>query len=257
MIDTHTHIYLPEDFADDASGAVERALASGVEMMVLPNVDSSTVAPMMELHGRHPEVTAVAMGLHPTEVGQDVDESLAFVYDMFDANHGLFKAVGEIGIDLHWSAERERQQADAFDRQLSLAASLDLPVIVHSRDALDLTLEIMEGHRSVRAVMHSFGGTEADVDAVRRRIGDHIYFGINGIVTFKNSGLTRALPAITADRVLLETDSPYLAPAPHRGTRNESSRLPLIAAATASALGLTVERLDAVTTASARSFFAL
>ena len=143
----------------------------------------------------------------------------------------------------------------AFDRQIAKAVDLNLPVIIHSREGLDQTLEVLQGYRDVRAVFHSFGGTEKDVDAIRR-VGD-FYFGINGIVTFKNSGLKATLPAIGLERILLETDAPYLAPVPHRGKRNESSYIPLIGATVADALSTDTETVAEATTTNAETLFGI
>lgn len=261
MIDTHTHLYLPEFAADAAAGAqpmqgccdaVDRAVAAGVEKMILPCVDRSSVDPMRELHRLRPDVTALAMGLHPTEVRDGWPDELAYLMGVL-SDGNPYCAVGEIGIDLYWDRTFEDAQMQVFDRQLDVAAHAGLPVIIHCREALDPTLEVLSDHPEVPAVFHSFGGTVADVDRIRA-LGDY-YFGINGIVTFKNSGLRDVLPAIGLDRILTETDSPYLAPVPHRGKRNESSFIPLILAQTAAALGVDTAVADAATTANARRLF--
>lgn len=255
MIDTHTHLYLDE-FADDSAEAVRRALDAGIRHMVFPNVSVDTIEPMKSLHAQFPEVTSMAMGLHPTEVGEDSAEQLARIAaELGDGSE--YVAVGEIGMDLYWDKSFLTRQMEALDTQLSLARSLSKPVIIHCREALDPTLEVMEGHKGVQGVFHSFGGSEADVDHIRRRLGDHIYFGINGIVTFKNSSLRNVLPAITAERMLLETDSPYLAPVPMRGRRNESAYMVHTAAYAADALGMKKETLAEITSANASNIFNL
>ena len=164
-------------------------------------------------------------------------------------------AVGEVGIDLYWDATFRREQMEAFAMQVEKARELGLPVIIHCRDGLDEVLEVLAGYRGVPAVFHSFGGTAQDVERIRA-LGDY-WFGINGIVTFKNSKLREVLPAIGLDRLLLETDSPYLAPVPNRGKRNESAFLPHIAAHIAQHLGLTTTQVAEATTANARQFFRL
>lgn len=251
MTDTHTHLYLPE-FADDADDTVRRAIDVGVGRMVFPNVDLSTVRPMVELADRFPDNIRCAIGLHPTEVGPEWRDTLEAVLTAVEPYD--WAAIGEVGIDLYWDKTWRDEQMQAFDRQLAIAAERRLPVIIHCREGLDETLEVLEGHRDVTAIFHSFGGSADDVGRIRR-LSDW-YFGINGIVTFKNSTLRETLPAIGLDRILLETDSPYLSPAPLRGKRNESSRIPLIASAVAGALGVGADEVERVTDASAASIFA-
>ena len=255
MIDTHTHLYLPEFDGDDhGADAVRRALAVGVEHMVFPNVDLTTVEPMEALAARFPGQISCAMGLHPTEIGENWRDDLQKILTRFD-NPGRYVAVGEVGIDLYWDATFRREQMEAFAIQVEKARELGLPVIIHCRDGLDEVLEVLAGYRGVPAVFHSFGGTVQDVERIRA-LGDY-WFGINGIVTFKNSKLREVLPAIGLDRLLLATDSPYLAPVPNRGKRNESAFLPHIAAHIAQHLGLTTTQVAEVTTANARQFFRL
>ncbi len=211
LIDTHTHLYLPE-FADDVNGdgtpdAVDRAVGAGVTHMIFPNVDLTTIQPMKRLAAAHPAHVSMAMGLHPTEVGDDWQEALHKIHD--ELLSGIYTAVGEVGIDLYWDASRRTQQMKAFDAQLSLAEERGLPVIIHCRNALDETLEVLQSHPAVSAVMHSFGGTADDAERILQT-GSY-YFGINGILTFKKSTLPDAVKAIPTERLLLETDAPYLA----------------------------------------------
>lgn len=262
MIDTHTHIYGPEfalenqahDSMQGQVDTVDRAIAAGVDMMVLPAVDRSSVGPMTALHALRPGNTALAMGLHPTEVKENWREELAYIMSVLGDGSG-FVAVGEVGIDLYWDKTFESSQLEVFDMQLDAASRLGLPVIIHQRQALGQTLEVLSGHSDVAAVFHSFGGTVADVERIRS-LGDY-YFGINGIVTFKNSGLASVLPAIGIDRILTETDSPYLAPVPYRGRRNESSYIPYIVGRVADALGVMPDDVAAATTGNAQKFFRL
>ena len=254
MTDTHTHIYM-EEFSDGGADALRRALSAGVSHMVFPNVDSASVAPMLSLHERFPDCTSVALGLHPTEVGDDWEEVVA---DMeLSLQDGGFAAVGEVGIDLYWDKSHRDQQLKAFAKQLRMADSLRLPVIIHCREALDETLAVIEEVKPcVRLIFHSFTGSPEDVRKIRR-VCDPM-FGVNGVVTFKNAQPLRdALPEITLDRILLETDSPYLAPVPHRGKRNESSYLPAICAKVAETLGVTVEEVDRATSGNAKEVFGL
>ncbi len=255
FVDTHTHIYLPEEFPDSAQ-AVERALAAGVGHMVFPNVDLATVEPMIALHERYPDVTSVAVGLHPTEVKDDYQQALSRMEQILASSRVSPVAVGEIGIDLYWDSTYREEQRDAFEQQCRWAVGRGLPVIIHCREGLDDTLEVLSGMSAMpRGVFHSFGGNCEDVDRIRA-VGD-FYFGINGIVTFKNSKLRDVLPHIGLDRILLETDSPYLAPVPNRGKRNESSYIPYIAHTVADAVGETPEDVAMATTANARRLFGL
>ena len=258
IIDTHTHLYLPE-FNDDDSGAtaVKRAIEAGVTRMILPNVDLTTIGPLHDLCDRFPENLYPAMGLHPTELSDDTEAQLLRIEELLTSPGApRYVAVGEIGMDLYWDRSREKDQAETFRRQAALAARLGLPVIIHCREALPQTLEVLASLPEVpRGVFHSFTGTPADVDAIRA-VGD-FYFGINGIVTFKKSTLPATLPHIGIDRILLETDSPYLAPVPYRGKRNESAYIVHTAAAVASALGMTIKQVEDITTANAIKLFAL
>ena len=253
MIDSHSHIYL-EEFDADRSDVVARARQAGVRHLVLPNVDLDTVEPMMALHRAFPAYTSVAMGLHPTSVGENFRSDLAAVKAIFD--RGGFVAVGEVGIDLYWDKTYRNEQIEVFDEQLRWAERTCLPVIIHCREGLDEILWTFDNYGGTlpKCVFHSFGGTVDDVEAIRRRRGDFL-FGINGIVTFKNSKLGDVLPAIGLDRILLETDCPYLTPVPFRGRRNESAYIPHIAAKIAELLGTTTDEVSARTDANAQRFF--
>jgi len=257
LIDTHTHLYLP-DMAGEGEVMVRRALAAGVGHMIFPNVDSATIAQQKDLHSRFPDVTSMAMGLHPTEVRGDYISVLGLMERELSATVAeRYVAVGEIGIDLYWDDSFRKQQIDALLTQCRWAIDLNLPVIIHCRNGLGDVLDVMEriDVSRFRAVFHSFGGTDADVDLIRS-YGD-FYFGINGIVTFKNSKLRDVLPHIGIDRILFETDSPYLAPVPYRGKRNESSYLPAIAAHVAESMSLPIDVIESATTRNAISMFRL
>jgi TatD DNase family protein len=198
----------------------------------------------------------MAMGLHPTEVNGNWLNDLKIVEDEYLNNISSYVAIGEIGIDLYWDKTYREQQMLAFERQAKLAAEHDVPIIIHCRDGLNEALEVLRGLNKVpRGVFHSFGGTNDNVDAIRA-VGD-FYFGINGIVTFKNSKLREVLPHIGIDRLLLETDSPYLAPVPHRGKRNESAFIIHTAQYVAMAMDTTLEHVAEVTSSSARALFNL
>lgn len=256
LVDTHTHIYLADEFPD-GDEVVGRAVAAGVAHMVLPNVDLASVEPLLALHSRYPRLTSVALGLHPTEVRGDYREAMAEIRRRADAlPAGELCAIGEIGIDLYWDATYRREQGEAFAEQCAWAVERQLPVIIHCRQGLDDALAVLSAMADrPRGVFHSFGGTIEEVDRIRA-VGDY-YFGINGIVTFKNSGLRDVLPHIGLDRMLLETDSPYLAPVPRRGRRNESAYVAYVAEAVAAALGVSPDEVGERTSANAAALLGL
>lgn len=253
LIDTHTHLYL-EEFGDIDSqvSVVGRALDAGVGQMIFPNVDLSTIVPMQNLASKFPGKVRMAMGLHPTEVGDNwKDDTSAALSHLDDGSD--YVAVGEVGIDLYWDKSHETEQMKSLDMQVEEAVKRGLPLIIHCREGLPQTLEVLSGYPAARAVFHSFGGSTEDVEAIRR-VGDY-YFGINGIVTFKNCRVRDTLPVIGLDRLLLETDSPYLAPVPHRGHRNESAYLLHTANHIAAHLGVPLEQVAETTTANAGNLF--
>lgn len=257
MTDTHTHLYTPE-FESGGRSAVERSLAAGVDMMILPNIDEASLQPMIELHRAFPTNTRIAIGLHPTELGEDWRETLDRMEDMLEKDASSFSAIGETGIDLHWNASNLEDQKEAFGRQYDWAVRYELPLIIHSRDGLEETLDVIASRPGVqpRMIFHSFTAGITEVRRIRE-ICDP-WFGINGVVTFKNAeSLRDALPEIGIERIVLETDSPYLAPGPYRGSRNESAYLPVIAARIAGRLGLTPEETERATDLNAAWLFNL
>lgn len=262
MIDTHTHLYFTEDFQEEngthgCNGAVERAIDAGVAQMVFPNVDLESVSQMLSLHHAFPDVTYVAAGLHPTEVGADWKAEMREIFDrMADEK---YVAIGEVGIDLYHDASQRTRQMDAFGQQVQIAIEKNLPVIIHCRDGLDETLEILSDFSSAtlpKMVFHSF--TYGPEEARRVLEQTDAMFGINGVATFKNATNVReAVRLIGLDRIVLETDSPYLAPVPLRGRRNESSYLPHIAASVADTLAISKEEVEKATDRNAINLFDL
>lgn len=253
LIDTHSHLYL-DDFAPEKTETVCRAFDAGVGTLIFPNVDLLTIAPMRELHREFPDCTFMAMGLHPTEIGENWREDLDTVKQELDTHSNDYIAVGEIGIDLYWDKTRREEQLEAFSIQVDWAVERNLPVIIHCREGLDEVLEVLDAKAvKPRAVFHSFGGSAEDVRRIRET-GD-FYFGINGIVTFKNSKLSEVLPEIGTERIVLETDAPYLAPVPYRGKRNESAYMVSTAAKVADVFGMSSENIAEITTENARRLF--
>lgn len=255
FVDTHTHLYL-EEFAPTPQDAVKRAIDAGVTKMIFPNVDLSTINPMKELSSSFPLNTFMAMGLHPTEIKETWVEDLAKTQEEFNKHIDKYIAIGEIGIDLYWDKTFRHEQMQALEQQFQWAIDANIPVIIHCREGLAEILEVLDRmNEKPKGVFHSFGGTIDDVEQIRKR-GD-FYFGINGIVTFKNSKLRETLPYIGIDRILLETDAPYLAPVPHRGKRNESAYLIHTAAHIAQHLALTTEQVAQKTSYNAHQLFGI
>jgi TatD DNase family protein len=253
FIDTHTHIY-DHQFSLDRNEAMQRALDAGVGMMLLPNVDASTVAPMLELHGQYPDCTRVMMGLQPEEVKEDYKEVLSMMEK--ELERGIYVGVGEVGLDFYWDATYEKQQLDAFEIQLDWAKQLHLPLSIHCRNAFEKMVKILEKKQDggLRGIMHCFTGTEEEAKAYLD-LGFHL--GLGGVTTYKNCGVKDFLPDLPLDKIVLETDAPYLAPVPCRGKRNEPAFLVHTAQRIADILQMPVEELAAVTTANAKSLFSL
>ncbi len=253
LIDTHTHIY-DHQFSLDRNEAVRRALDAGVKMMLLPNVDASTVAPMLELYGLYPDCTRMMMGLQPEEVKEDYKGVLSLMKK--ELERGIYVGVGEVGLDFYWDATYEKQQLDAFETQLDWAKQLHLPLSIHCRNAFDKMVKILEKKQDgdLRGIMHCFTGTEEEAKAYLE-LGFHL--GLGGVTTYKNCGVKDFLPDLPLDKIVLETDAPYLAPVPCRGKRNEPAFLVHTAQRIADILQMPVEELAAVTTANAKSLFSL
>ncbi len=254
MIDSHSHIYCRE-FNEDRDLAIARAKAAGVQHIILPNENLESVQYVVATRDAYPGYISIALGLHPEDVEEGYEQQLAAMRPLLDEHNPV--AVGEIGIDLYWDKTWREQQMAALDTQLHWCKELGLPFIMHCRDALDEILSVMDnfGEPLPQGVFHSFTGTPQEVEEVRKR-GD-FYFGVNGIVTFKKSDVKDILPVVGLDRLLLETDSPYLAPVPHRGKRNESAFVPHVCHFIAQHLGINDEKIEAATTRNAISLFKL
>ena len=254
MIDTHTHLYFPE-YGEEIEEVMQRSLDSGVSHFILPNVDLESIDQIKEFHNKYPEITSTAIGLHPTEVKEDWEKVLEVMEQEILSDEYI--AVGEIGMDLYWDQSFKEQQKRAFERQLQMAEKRGLPVIVHCRNAVEETIKVIESvNPTVPMVFHSFTGTKDDVERIRKSCDP--YFGINGVVTYKNApALREAIPEIGLDRILLETDAPFLTPVPHRGKRNDSSYLCHIRDKIAETLGVTPAQVEATTDKNAHDMFNL
>ncbi|MCB0593905.1 MAG: TatD family hydrolase [Lewinellaceae bacterium] len=251
LIDTHTHIYL-EQFDDDREEMMQRALESGVEQCFLPNIDSSSITRMLDLEEAYPGRCFAMMGLHPCSVKENFEEELAVVRDWLDERP--FCAVGEIGIDLHWDKTFLEQQKEAFLLQTEWAKELGLPIVIHSREATDILIELVEEAKDerLRGVFHCFSGTE---EQARRITALGFYLGIGGVLTFKNAGLDKVMETTGLEHLVLETDSPYLAPVPYRGKRNESAYVRLVAEKLAAIQGVSFREVAEATTKNAEQLF--
>lgn len=224
MIDTHAHIYAAE-FDEDRDQVVSRARQAGMEYILLPNIDLDSIQPMLATEAKYPDLCRSMMGLHPCYVDGDVEQTLTKIHSWFDKHP--FIAVGEIGIDLYWDKTYKAEQEHAFITQLNWAKQKDLPVVIHTRDSIKETLDLLQGEQDgrLRGVFHCFGGSVAEAKAIND-LGFHL--GLGGVSTFKNSGMDSVIPELNLDLVILETDCPYLAPVPHRGKRNEPAYTQLV-----------------------------
>lgn len=248
--DTHTHLY-DQAFETDIDDVVARALAFGVRKMFLPNEDSASLGALLALQARYPECFACMVGVHPISITADnLTSEKEFVAK--ELEKGGYIGVGEIGMDLYWDKTFEKEQREAFGYQLDLARKYDLPVSVHCREAMAPTLEIIEAHPGVKGVMHCFSGTYEDASRV---LDAGMALGVGGTVTYKNNPLKDVLQQVGYDRIVLETDAPYLSPVPYRGKRNESAYVGLVACRLAEIYGTTPEEVAAVTTRNARALF--
>lgn len=251
LIDTHTHLF-SKQFDPDRTEVVNRAIEKGVDKLFLPNIDSSTILPMMDLCQQFPDHCYPMMGLHPCDVKEDYQNELTIIRSYLEK--GKFIAIGEIGIDLHWDKYTLAYQQDAFKTQLKWAKEFHLPVAIHVRESFDEVFEIIEQEASpeLKGVFHCFTG---NLEQANKAIELGFLLGIGGVVTFKKSHLPQLLPNIELNKIILETDSPYLAPSPNRGKRNESSNLIFIAQKMAQIFEVEPSEIAKITTQNALNLF--
>ncbi|HJV77064.1 MAG TPA: TatD family hydrolase [Paludibacter sp.] len=252
LIDTHSHIY-SEDFDADRVETVQRAKEIGVQHVILPNCDSSTLPQMLSLEAEYPGYCHATIGLHPTSVKENYEEELALVHSELERRNWL--AIGEIGIDLYWDKTFLTEQIKAFQQQIDWALAYNLPVIIHVRDSFHETMNALAPYKNsgLTGVFHSFTGTLEEAQEIIAFGGFKL--GINGIVTFKNSGLAAVVGQIDLKHILLETDSPYLTPAPHRGKRNESAYVNLVCKKLAEVYHCSETEIGEQTTLNTKSLF--
>ena len=251
FIDTHAHIYA-EEFNADRDSMLSKAYEAGVHKIYMPNIDHTSIDGMMELENKYPQQCISMMGLHPCYVKKDFEKELYLVEDWLTKRS--FSAIGEIGIDLHWDKTFLAQQEEALKIQIGLAKKYNLPIVLHCRNSFRETIEIIKSlkNESLKGIFHCFSGTKNEAEEVIE-LGFKI--GIGGVVTFKNGGLDKVLPEISLEHIVLETDSPYLAPIPYRGKRNEPSYIPIIAVKIAELKNTSVQEVEQVTTKNALKLF--
>ena len=255
FIDTHTHLFASE-FDNDIDIVIKNALDNGISKMLLPNIDSTTTTKMLQLCDKYPNNCYPMVGLHPCSVKKDnLEKEISHVEQMLSQNK--FIAVGEIGLDLYWDKSTLDLQKIAFESQIELAKKYQLPIVIHVRDSFDEAIEIVErlNDYNLSGVFHCFTG---NLEEAQRIINlNNFYLGIGGVVTFKNGGINKIINQVSLDRIILETDSPYLSPTPFRGTRNESKYLLNIAHKMAELYNIDIEDIAKKTTKNAIDLFHL
>ncbi len=251
MIDTHTHVY-SEDFKTDIGEIMDRASAEGVKKFYLPGIDSRTHDAMLSLEAQYPGKCMSMMGLHPCSVAENYEDELRIVESWLARR--AFAAVGEIGLDFYWSRSFETQQYNAFHRQVELALHYKVPVVIHSRDSLQESIGLIGEHQQgdLTGIFHCFSG---DVIAGLKIIDAGFYLGVGGVITFKNAGMAEVFAQLPLDRLVLETDAPYLTPAPFRGKRNEPAYLKYVVDKLALVKGVSHEEVVRITTENAEKIF--
>jgi len=258
LVDTHTHLYQPA-FDQDRQEAMNRCVEQGVETLLLPNIDSKSVSRVHDMLNRWPNRCRGMMGLHPCHVKEDWEQELAVIERALNAplSHSPWVAIGEIGLDLHWDSSTLDIQRQALRIQLQWAKQRQLPVVIHVRKAFEELFEVLDAEMddALIGVIHCFTGGLQEAQHALSYPGWML--GIGGVATYKNGGLDAVLPHVPLDRILLETDSPYLAPVPHRGKRNESSYITLVASRVAEIMGKDVHEVARQTTTNARQLFGL
>lgn len=251
ITDTHTHLY-SEAFDEDRAEMIQRALDVGVERFFIPAIDSSYTQSMLDLESDYPENVFLMMGLHPTHVKENYKEELAHVEEWLSKKK--FYAVGEIGVDLYWDKTFLKEQQEAFAYQIQLAKKYQLPIVIHCRDAFDEVFEVLEQEKGegLFGIFHCFTGT---LEQAHRALSYNMKLGIGGVATFKNGKIDKFLNEIDLEHIVLETDSPYLAPTPYRGKRNESSYIIKVLEKLSSIYSMSEEEIASITTENSKKIF--
>ena len=253
ITDTHTHLY-SEQFDDDRNEIVQKAIENGVSRFFVPAIDSTYYNAMFELEQQFPDNVFLMAGLHPTHVKENFKEELDTVQNML--KNKKFYAVGEIGIDLYWDKSFLQQQQDAFKLQIEWAKELNLPIVIHCRDAFDEIFEILEEVKGddLYGIFHCFTG---NLEQAKKAISYNMKLGIGGVVTFKNGKIDQFLSEIPLKHIVLETDAPYLAPTPYRGKRNESSYILNVVEKLVDIYGITINEIAEITTNNSKDIFGI
>lgn len=253
ITDTHTHLYSSQ-FNEDRNQMMQRALDAGVTRFFIPAIDSAYTDSMLMLEKNYPDNVFLMMGLHPTSVKENYKEELAHVKEMFDKRS--FYAIGEIGIDLYWDKTFLAQQQEVFRTQIQWAKEKRLPIVIHCRDAFDEIFEVLESEKdeNLFGIFHCFTGTE---EQAHQAISYNMKLGIGGVVTFKNGKIDTFLNQIPIEHIVLETDSPYLAPTPYRGKRNESSYVINVIDKLVDIYGLAFDEIAKITTQNSKDIFGI
>jgi TatD DNase family protein len=253
LIDTHTHLF-SDAFDEDREQVVERALENGIKKLLLPNIDETSMPDVLEMTAKHPDSCFAMGGLHPTSVTGEYLKQLDKLFSSFTPKQIV--AVGEIGMDLYWDTTFKNQQAEAFKWQVNYAKKNNLPIVIHVREAFEETFKLLEPmlDGELTGVFHSFTGSAEQAQQI---INWGFKLGVGGIVTFKNAGVDKVIAQIAPEHLILETDSPYLAPTPKRGKRNESSYLTYIANKVANLHNMQMEEVAHITTQNAKQLFQL
>ncbi|MGC4233038.1 MAG: TatD family hydrolase [Niabella sp.] len=253
FIDTHAHIY-SEQLLTDKNEFLKRALISKVTTIIMPAIDSQTHSAMLAMEAQAPVTCLAMMGLHPCSVNAGFEQEMGIIKNFLDQR--AFIAIGETGLDFYWDLTFKEQQYLAFEQQIEWAIEYNIPIVIHSRNATRECIDLVSKHisRGLKGVFHCFGGTVEEAAAIADM---GFYMGIGGVLTFKKSGLDGVIKKVGLDKVVLETDAPYLAPVPYRGKRNEPSYIPVIAHKLAEVMELPVEDVAAITTTNAKKLFGL
>ena len=251
LIDSHAHIYTKE-FKEDIHDVIERSREAGVERIYMPNIDHESIEDMMELAEKYSRHCIPMMGLHPCSVGKDFEKQLYEVEELVAKEK--FCAIGEMGTDLYWDKTFFEQQKEAFKIQSELALKHDLPIVIHCRESIDETIELVKpfADRGLKGVFHCFTGSVEQAELI---IGMNFKLGLGGVTTFKNGGMEPVIKKVSLEHIILETDSPYLAPTPNRGKRNEPVYVKLVAKKIAEVLDKEVEEIGEITSRNSKNLF--
>ena len=252
LTDTHTHLYL-DAFEEDRDEMMQRAFDNGIQRIFLPHIDSETTEALQQLAKAYPNNCYPMMGLHPCSVKENYQNELDHVKS--ELQTGDYVAVGEIGIDLYWDRTFLKQQVDAFERQIQWAKEMNLPIVIHARDSFGEIFEVIDqlNDNNLKGIFHCFTGSLEQAQHILNYGG--FYLGIGGVVTFKNSGLDKVVRDLPLNKLVLETDAPYLTPAPHRGKRNEASYTRLVAQKIADLHEVSLEQVAEITTQNSKTIF--